>query len=105
MDSRPLVLVTGITGYLGSHVTLKLLQSGKYRVRGSVRNKDNPKKVQFISDMFGEHFDKIELVNADLLEPQSLKEAIKGGHSADCQAATTSSTWRLPSPNLPLKQT
>ena len=78
MDSLPIVLVSGISGYVGSHVSLKALQSGRYRVRGTVRNKDNPKKVEFLSDMFGEHFSKIELVDVDLLKPETIKEAIKG---------------------------
>lgn len=78
MDSLPIVLVTGISGYVGSHVALKALQSGKYRVRGTVRNKDDPKKAELLSDMFGEHFAKIELVNADLLKPETIREAIKG---------------------------
>ena len=35
---KPLVVVTGISGNLGSHVALKFLQDGGYRVRGTVRD-------------------------------------------------------------------
>jgi len=38
ISDLPRVTVTGITGYVGSWVTLMLLQSGKYRVRGTVRS-------------------------------------------------------------------
>jgi uncharacterized protein YbjT (DUF2867 family) len=78
MEVNPLVLITGITGYVGSHVTMEVLKTGKYRVRGSIRNKDDPKKIEFLKEIFQEDFEKIELVNVDLLDPQSLKEATKG---------------------------
>jgi hypothetical protein len=57
---------------------MEVLKTGKYRVKGSIRNKDDPKKVEFLKEIFQEHFEKIELVNVDLLDPQSLKEATKG---------------------------
>ena len=44
-DSRPIVTVTGITGYIGSHVGLLLLKDGSYRVRGTVRSKNNADKI------------------------------------------------------------
>ena len=80
MEEMPLVLITGITGYLGSHVTLQALRSGKYRVRGSVRNKDDPKKKEFLEGMFQEELANMELVNVDLLNPESLKKAVEGTH-------------------------
>ena len=37
--SKPLVLITGISGYIGSHVCKAFLEDGTYRVRGTVRDK------------------------------------------------------------------
>lgn len=37
-DNRPIVTVTGISGYVGSHVGLTLLKDGAFRVRGTVRS-------------------------------------------------------------------
>ena len=39
------VLLTGISGFLGGHVALQLLQQG-YTVRGSVRSLDKAEKVR-----------------------------------------------------------
>ena len=44
-DKRPIVTVTGISGYIGSHVGLALLKDGAYRVRGTVRDKTSAAKI------------------------------------------------------------
>ena len=44
-DGVPRVLVTGASGYIALHVTKRLLEDGRFRVRGSVRNKKNKEKV------------------------------------------------------------
>jgi len=43
--ARPIVLVTGATGYIAMHVVQQLLQGGGYRVRGTVRSLKNNAKV------------------------------------------------------------
>ena len=48
------VLITGITGYIGSHVCRQFLASGSYAVRGTVRDTKNPKKIDPIREAFGE---------------------------------------------------
>ena len=78
MESKPKVLITGISGYLGGQVTMEALKSSKYNVRGSVRNKDDPKKQKFLQGGFGDKLKDIELVNADLLKEESIREAVKG---------------------------
>ena len=39
-----LVLVTGVSGFIASHVTAKLLEQG-YAVRGTVRNKVKGQRI------------------------------------------------------------
>jgi nucleoside-diphosphate-sugar epimerase len=78
-NDKPLVLITGITGYLGSWVTRTFLEDGRYRVRGTVRDKTNEKKIQPLRDGFGEElFNSIELVEADLLKPETIENACEG---------------------------
>ena len=37
-EPKPLVLITGVTGFLGSHVCMEFVKQGTFRVRGSVRD-------------------------------------------------------------------
>ncbi len=66
------VTITGISGYIGAHVALACLEDGRLKVRGTVRNKDDPVKIEQYKAAFGPLFDKLELVNADLLDDASL---------------------------------
>ncbi len=50
------VVITGITGFLGSHVCDLFLKDGGYQVRGTVRDKNNEKKIAPVKKAFGEHF-------------------------------------------------
>lgn len=45
VETKPRVLITGITGFLGSHVTKLFVQHGGFTVRGTVRDKKNMKKL------------------------------------------------------------
>jgi nucleoside-diphosphate-sugar epimerase len=71
--SNELVLVTGATGFLAPHVIKILLKNG-YRVRGSVRNLKDEKKIQPLKELG----DQLELVQADLMEPESWINAVHG---------------------------
>ncbi len=63
------VLVTGATGYVGGRLIPKLLEAG-YSVRALVRD---PSRLQ------GRTWrDNIEIVQGDVLKPESLPEALKG---------------------------
>jgi nucleoside-diphosphate-sugar epimerase len=75
---RHKVVITGVTGFLGSHVCDQFLKDGSYEVRGTVRDKKNESKLAPLKKAFGENFSKLELVEADLLKPETLEEAIKG---------------------------
>jgi uncharacterized protein YbjT (DUF2867 family) len=77
-SSKPKVVITGITGFLGSHVCDYFLKDGGYTVRGTVRDKNNEKKIAPVRNAFGDNFSKLELVEADLLKPETLDAAIAG---------------------------
>ena len=76
---KPLVTITGISGYIGSHTTLLFLQDGGFRVRGTVRDKNNEAKIAPLRTAFGaELFNQLELVNADLDNAEEVASAIAG---------------------------
>jgi uncharacterized protein YbjT (DUF2867 family) len=54
------------------------LKDGGYRVRGTVRNKDDQAKIAPLKAAFGSDFKNLELVNANLLDQASLDKAIEG---------------------------
>jgi hypothetical protein len=45
-------------------------------VRGTVRSINNPEKIEPLKKAFGEYFDKLELVEADLCDENSIIKAI-----------------------------
>ena len=81
--SKSIVVITGVTGFLGAHVCLAFLKAcdedGKpaFRVRGTVRSKDNKEKIDPIKKSFGEYWDLLELVEADLNDTDSMTAAIE----------------------------
>jgi nucleoside-diphosphate-sugar epimerase len=74
----PILLITGVNGYLGSWITLKALQTKKYRVRGTVRDHTNKAKTGPLREALGDLFDELELVSADLTDNDSIARAVQG---------------------------
>ncbi|XP_012945514.1 putative anthocyanidin reductase [Aplysia californica] len=72
-----LVLVTGASGYLGTQV-VKTLQEAGYRVRGTVRSVKNEAKVKPLYELCPGAKHKLELVEADLMKPDSWTGAVSG---------------------------
>ncbi|KAI0704263.1 NAD(P)-binding protein [Cytidiella melzeri] len=68
-----LVLLTGISGFIGSHIAHALLKSG-YRVRGTARSI----KVSVVQHRYKSYGDKVEIVGVDDIIAGSFEEALKG---------------------------
>ena len=56
VDTRETVLITGVTGYIGSHLGLQMLQgyADQFRIRASVRSLTNRAKIDPILKAYGE---------------------------------------------------
>jgi len=75
--SKELVLVTGASGYIASHLTKQLLEQ-EFRVRGTVRSLKDEKKVAPLRNLMPSSKYPLELVEADLMNPESWLNAVKG---------------------------
>lgn len=71
------VLVTGISGFLGGHVALQLLDAG-YTVRGSVRSLSKADKVRDTLSKAGADISRLEFVALDLLGDAGWTDAMAG---------------------------
>ena len=68
------------TGFLGSHVLKSFLEctAQQFSIRGTVRDPKNKVKMQPLEESLGEAFNQVELVQADLNDPDSFDKAIEG---------------------------
>lgn len=71
------VLVTGATGYVAGWVVKRLLEAG-HTVHAAVRNPDNTQKRAHLDDIAEKSAGQIHYFKADLLEPGSFADAMKG---------------------------
>ncbi|XP_054783178.1 vestitone reductase-like isoform X1 [Prosopis cineraria] len=76
-ESRGRVCVTGGTGFVGSWIIKRLLEDG-YSVNTTIRSHPEQKKdVSFLTNLPGAS-QRLQILNADLSNPDSFKEAIEG---------------------------
>ncbi|XP_047485902.1 phenylacetaldehyde reductase-like, partial [Penaeus chinensis] len=75
--SPPVILVTGVSGFIGSHVAKLLLEEG-YKVRGTVRSLSNEAKVEPLKNLVPEAKFPLELVEADLTKEEGWDKAVEG---------------------------
>jgi len=73
------VLVTGVSGFLGGHVALALLNAG-YAVRGSVRSLDKADRVRATLKRAtaSGNIDGLEIVALDLMKDEGWQDAMAG---------------------------
>ena len=71
------VLLTGVSGFIGGHVALALLEAG-YRVRGSLRHMSRADEVRTGISRAGGDVDRLELVELDLTDDHGWREAARG---------------------------
>ena len=69
------VLLTGVTGFLGSHVCKQLLQKTNFAIRCSVRSQA---KADVLKRTFKEDYERIEWVDADLTNQSEIDDAVEG---------------------------
>ena len=80
-SQKPKVLITGITGYVGSQVCSYFLHDGSFSVKGTVRDPSNQDRLAPLKKAYGDDlFSKIELAQADLLDAESIDKAVAGCH-------------------------
>lgn len=77
IDKSKPVLVTGATGYISSWIIKYLLEDG-YTVHGTVRSTSNTDKVAHLLKISEKGTGVLKLFEADLLQENSFKEAMKG---------------------------
>ena len=76
-DGVEKVLVTGATGFIGLHCVQQLLDKG-YHVRGTVRSMARADEVRAAMKNAGADANRLELVEADLLDDAGWDEAVAG---------------------------
>jgi nucleoside-diphosphate-sugar epimerase len=77
-----MILVTGSTGLLGSHVVCELVSNG-YAVRALYRSESRKRHVKhvlrhYFSDSAGELYDRIDWFEGDILDLSDLEDAMQG---------------------------
>lgn len=76
-NNSKIVLVTGASGFIGTHCVLQLLEQG-YRVRGTLRKLDREKYLREVFSQHAQATDNLEFVQTDLLKDDGWAEAVSG---------------------------
>ncbi|MGD1841987.1 MAG: SDR family oxidoreductase [Thermonemataceae bacterium] len=63
------VLLTGVTGFLGAHTTIQLLEKG-YKVVGTLRNKSRSASIRKVIQQHTSHIDHLSFREIDLMASQ-----------------------------------
>ena len=77
IDQTKSILVTGGTGYLASWIIKQLLDDGR-EVRTTVRNLAQKDKYSHLTEIAVKSTGILQFFEADLLQPGSFSEAMKG---------------------------
>ena len=71
MQKQDVVLLTGVTGFLGSHTTIQLLEKG-YKVIGTLRNKQRANDMLSVIGKHTANLKNLSFVEADLTDENIL---------------------------------
>ena len=71
------VLVTGASGYIGSHIVANLLSKGKV-VRATVRDASDPERIDHLRNMEVAEGGSLEIIEMNLLDSESVHRAVYG---------------------------
>lgn len=63
------VLLTGISGFLGSHMAIQLLETG-YEVTGTLRDLDRAAAIKTMLARYTRHVDNLRFAQAELTDQQ-----------------------------------
>ena len=80
LKPNDIVVVTGASGYVGSHLILQLLEKG-YRVKGCVRNVDNERKNGFLKALKEYQSGQLTLHSADMKVEGTYDAIFQGAHT------------------------
>ena len=75
--NKECVVVTGASGYIGSHIVANLLLKGK-KVRATVRDSEDLERVKHLKEMEVSENGSLEIVEMDLFDEDSVDLAISG---------------------------
>ena len=87
--SEECVVVTGASGYIGSHIVANLLSKGK-KVRATVRDSGDKERVEHLKNMKINGDGSLEIVEMDLFDEDSVNRAINGATDVIHTAAVLS---------------
>ena len=88
-------MVTGASGYIGSHVVANLLTRGR-NVRATVRDASDPGRVEHLGAMEVADGGSLEIVEMDLLDADSVSKAVGGCSEVIHTAAAVRITAKKP---------
>ncbi len=71
------VVVTGATGFIGSHIIIQLLNQG-HEVVGTIRNLERGDALRSILSEYTNHLDKLSFARIDLMSDEGWDEAFTG---------------------------
>lgn len=75
--SNTKVLITGVTGFIGSHVAIQLLNAG-YQVRGSLRDTKRIEEISHVIAAHTNHIQNLTFVEAELTDAKAWEVATEG---------------------------
>jgi len=77
MPQNTTVLLTGVTGFLGSHTTIQLLNKG-YQVLGTMRNLERANAIRKVIAAHTRNIDRLTFAQADLTHSVDWEEHLEG---------------------------